>query len=1091
MYHLRSACRSLLAITVFSGLASATPIPLGILSFDSGPGGSSGVFDILNLTGPNSTPLPDASFPVTTPVTFFNPTLTIDFLGGGMTTLDSSHFTSDGSGGFTGLSQFNLASSPIADAILSGDLSPASLTLNNGGIVNVNSTFSSFLVPSAGGSLAIGDFAVLYATPEPASWVLMGGGLIILLLRRRVRRAFLLSLWAALAQVSSWATTTYDVTLHPEAQPATGQAGVTTETVTGSGFPSGTITPAQVKITFAATCNGTAVATTKASTVQTVATLRRIAFAIPAMKPGAYQVSVSGTVSGASFATSSCAALTVQQADKFVRVVNGELMFQGFPFRFGGGNDYHLMFSDHATVDQMLQAAVNNGFKVIRMWAFDDVQTPPASPNFWLHALGGGTPSYNDTATGLGNVDYAIYRAGQLGLKLIIPFTNNWPDYGGMDEYVTARGETYHDQFYTDATIRQWYKAWISHVLNHKNTISGVVYKNDPTIMIWELANEPRCAGTGLPSSGTCTVQTIQSWIADSAAYMKSVDPRHLVAVGDEGFFCNPSSSNYIDNCSSGVDTLAFSETANIDLMGFHLYPEGWGQTIAWADTFIDQHLMDAAHVVGKPAYLGEYGLMSGNDRNAAYKDWTDRVLNEGGSGALFWDLAPGEPEPTAAENDGSFDLEDGAPLLLTIDNFEKQMAANSVLSFPPVADDVWATTPFNQTATLNPVANDVAYAGATIDPSTIDLDPSTPGIQTSVNVYGGTFAVSGGQVQFTPTSGFNGTTLTPYTVDDSNQQLSNVAYLFATVQPSAAGSLIIESFETGTDGWGPLSTGGGTVSQSTIFHTDGTHSLAVNVAGSGWFGVNFPTAVDVSNRPTLSIDVETTSIGGGVDIAIQSGASYDWCQGSFTTLGTNSTTTISIPLDPAQLTCFGSNPDMTQLHAVWIYLNAPGTYYLDFLRAAPVVNPANPIGIESFETGVDGWHSINGMTATIAQTTAFHTDGSDGLSITTASGVSDWFGNNLSSPLNLSGKTTLKVDLETTTAGTSTAIAVQSGSSYAWCQTMNWGYESAPGTITISIPLDPAQLTCFNPADFTSVRAVWVWISGGGTFYLDNVRAE
>ena len=110
---------------------------------------------------------------------------------------------------------------------------------------------------------------------------------------------------------------------------------------------------------------------------------------------------------------------------------------------------------------------------------------------YWNAATG--APAYNNTATGLANVDYTIYQAGQLGIKLIVTLTDNWTYYGGMDTYVTWRGLNYHDQFYADPTILQWYKNWVGHVLNRVNTITGVAYKDDPAIMAWELANEPEC----------------------------------------------------------------------------------------------------------------------------------------------------------------------------------------------------------------------------------------------------------------------------------------------------------------------------------------------------------------------------------------------------------------------------------------------------------------------------------------------------------------------------------------------------------------------------------------------------------------------
>jgi mannan endo-1,4-beta-mannosidase len=98
----------------------------------------------------------------------------------------------------------------------------------------------------------------------------------------------------------------------------------------------------------------------------------------------------------------------------------------------------------------------------------------------------------------------------------VIPFVNNWNDFGGMDQYVrwrdisTPDGQTwYHDSFYTDPFIKQWYKDWIAHLLNRVNTYNGIAYKNDPTIMTWELGNEPRCLSAGAyERSDHCTTQT-------------------------------------------------------------------------------------------------------------------------------------------------------------------------------------------------------------------------------------------------------------------------------------------------------------------------------------------------------------------------------------------------------------------------------------------------------------------------------------------------------------------------------------------------------------------------------------------------------
>jgi mannan endo-1,4-beta-mannosidase len=621
----------------------------------------------------------------------------------------------------------------------------------------------------------------------------------------------------------------------------------------------------------------------------------------------------------------------------FVQRSGATLTLNGSLFRFGGTNSYPLMYAPHSTVDQVLGAVAGSNLKVVRMWAFDDAITP-AGTYFQYFNTSTNAPAYNDSAAGFANVDYAVNKAGQLGIKLIIPFTNNWPDFGGMDIYVDWLKGKYHDQFYTDPTVRQWYKAWISHVLNHVNTISGVAYKDDPTIMAWELANEPECAGSGLPTSGSCTNQTIISWVADVSQYVKTVDSNHLVSVGDEGFFCDPSASGYFENCSTGVDSMGFSQVASIDLVGFHLYPDSWDQNIAWTEDFINRHLTEAS-TLGKPLYMGEFGLLSGNAKEAVYNDWTNLIFNGGGSGAMFWDILPGTPQPQAAEQASAFDLEAGSPVLLMMGDFAQIMAANSEQPFPPVAGYQWATTPFNQPATLNVLFNDVAYGTAKIDPDSIDLDPNTPGQQTSFTVKGGVFNVVEQTVQFTPNAGFTGSANGSYTVADTGGQVSNIAYLFVTVSPSQAGWAILESFESGSDGWGPLkgNSAAGTVGSSPVFHTDGSYSLEVNVTNGGWFGITFPAPLDLSKQPSLAIDIQTTSAGGSSAFAFQSGSNFDWCQNaSFQTMGLFSTTTLTVPLQQSALTCYGGTPDLTAVHTLYVYLSSPGTYYIDNLRAAP-----------------------------------------------------------------------------------------------------------------------------------------------------------
>src|SRR5262245_48671589 len=153
----------------------------------------------------------------------------------------------------------------------------------------------------------------------------------------------------------------------------------------------------------------------------------------------------------------------------------------GKPFAAAGSNNYQPMFLDPAQVDDIMQTAAKNYFQVMRVWAFNDIGLADGTnsvdvwnTNTYFHYWDGKAPAFNDGEDGLEKLDYVVASAKKFGIKLVLPFVNNWGSFGGMDQYVRWAGKQYHSDFYTDPTIRGWYQDWVKHLLNRKNTLTGV-----------------------------------------------------------------------------------------------------------------------------------------------------------------------------------------------------------------------------------------------------------------------------------------------------------------------------------------------------------------------------------------------------------------------------------------------------------------------------------------------------------------------------------------------------------------------------------------------------------------------------------------
>jgi hypothetical protein len=110
------------------------------------------------------------------------------------------------------------------------------------------------------------------------------------------------------------ATSHAQVHLSGSTSPSSGVAGVNNVNVTGSGFPSGLITPANVTATFALGCGGTVVATSPGNSVITIlGSSKRVNVTLPgSLASGVYFVQISDLAGGdADFTSMNCAQVQV------------------------------------------------------------------------------------------------------------------------------------------------------------------------------------------------------------------------------------------------------------------------------------------------------------------------------------------------------------------------------------------------------------------------------------------------------------------------------------------------------------------------------------------------------------------------------------------------------------------------------------------------------------------------------------------------------------------------------------------------------------------------------------------------------------
>ncbi|MEA2700818.1 MAG: mannan endo,4-beta-mannosidase [Myxococcales bacterium] len=334
----------------------------------------------------------------------------------------------------------------------------------------------------------------------------------------------------------------------------------------------------------------------------------------------------------------------------FVGRDDGALLFDHIsPFRATGSNLYYLQqLLSYAQQDQdttalrvvreVLDDLVCLSLPVARIWGFNDA---PSDSSSIRHS-----PADGFREEGLRGLDQAVWEAKKRGIRLIIPLVNNWGEYGGLPAYAAWATQTLgspytHDDFFTTPQMKQWWKDYAFMLVNRVNTFTQVAYKDEPTIMAWEVGNELRCQSC----RGT---SKLSDAIGELATFLKDIAPQQLIADGGDGFDDDPTpyvglSNFYPVRGDEGASYSKLGEIDALDMLSYHYYPRNYGlSTTRDTAIWIERHQALAA-VVGKVGYLGECGFAgSDRDRAESYDGWL-RHLFAGNAAplGLFWQLLP------------------------------------------------------------------------------------------------------------------------------------------------------------------------------------------------------------------------------------------------------------------------------------------------------------------------------------------------------------------------------------------------------------------------------------------------------------------
>lgn len=372
----------------------------------------------------------------------------------------------------------------------------------------------------------------------------------------------------------------------------------------------------------------------------------------------------------------------VSSKNKFVKVENGQFVRDGKPYYYIGANYWYGAMlgstgkeGNRKRLIEELDLMKANGIDNLRILA--GAEGPDGEPRRVSPALQLSPGVYNQEL--LAGLDFLLAEMGKRKMVAILYLNNAWEWSGGFSQYVSwsedkpipypdTNGHTWSEFMSFSGTFHQYPKAQemfrkhIKYVISRTNQITGIPYSEDPTIMTWELANEPRAFSND-------NKDPFVKWVNETAAYIKSLDPNHLVTTGSEGKAGCEGDIGLFEKIHSSKD---------VDYMTVHIWPFNWGwlkpkdmagtmaKALANTGNYIDEHLA-IARKLKKPLVFEEFGLprdgfvfTSGSPvtfRDQYYEFSFGRVLEsikkkDLMAGVNFWAFSGvGKPNPDRADN--------------------------------------------------------------------------------------------------------------------------------------------------------------------------------------------------------------------------------------------------------------------------------------------------------------------------------------------------------------------------------------------------------------------------------------------------------